>query len=124
MFLKCLSSFFLFCFTGLAFAAEGGVMGAEGGAGGLMGSMVPLVLFAVAFYFLLIRPQSKRQKEHRNLVSKLTKGDEVIVAGGILGTIDKVSDQFVVVSVSNSTHVTVQRQAVSQVLPKGTIQSI
>lgn len=121
MYFKIVSFFSFLAFSGLSLAE-----GAEGAptTSNLMGSVFPLVLFAVVFYFLLIRPQSKRQKEHRDLVSKLQKGDEVVVAGGILGTIDKVHDQFVVVQVSTGMDMTIQRQAVSQVLPKGTIKSI
>jgi preprotein translocase subunit YajC len=88
------------------------------------GSIALLVGFVVIFYFLLLRPQSKRAKEHRQLVSSLAKGDEVITSGGILGKISKVTDDFIVVSIAEGVEITVQKQAVSAVVPKGTLKSL
>ena len=81
-----------------------------------------LVIFAV-FYFLLIRPQQKRAKEHRNLVASLAKGDEIVTNGGVLGRITELNDNFITVEVADGVNVKVQRQAISAVLPKGTMKS-
>ncbi|MCX5589812.1 preprotein translocase subunit YajC [Alcaligenes endophyticus] len=90
--------------------------------------MLPLILMFVVLYFLMIRPQMKRQKEHRNLVSNLSKGDEVITAGGILGKITKIHDNYLSVEVADladkPVEILVQRASVSSVLPKGTIKAI
>ena len=86
-------------------------------------SLLPLVLVFVVFYFLLIRPQQKRQKEHRELVGNLAKGDEVATAGGLLGKITEVSDNFVKIEIADKVVVTVQKHTVSTVMPKGTIKS-
>jgi len=90
--------------------------------GGLM-SFLPLIVIFAVFYFMLIRPQMKRSKEHRNLVSQLAKGDEVITNGGLLGRITDVSDSFVTLEVADNIQVKLQRQAVANVMPKGTIKS-
>lgn len=90
--------------------------------------MLPIILMFVVLYFLMIRPQMKRQKEHRNLVANLAKGDEVITSGGILGKITKVNDNYIGIEVSDlaerPVEILLQRQAVSSVLPKGTIKSL
>lgn len=80
--------------------------------------------FILIFYFLMWRPQSKRAKEHRNLVSALNKGDEIMTNGGIAGKITKVSEEFVVVEVAQGVEIKVQKQAVASALPKGTLKSI
>ena len=85
-------------------------------------SMLPLVLMFVVLYFVMIRPQMKKQKEHRAMVDALAKGDEVVTAGGVLGKVTKISDAFVSVEVANGVEIQIQRQAVAQVLPKGTIK--
>jgi len=90
-------------------------------AGGLM-SFLPLVIIFVIFYFLLIRPQSKRAKEHREMVAKLAKGDEVVAGGGILGRVTDVSDVYITVEIADGVAIKVQRHAVTQVLPKGTVK--
>lgn len=99
----------------------------EGGQSTLM-NMLPIILMFVILYFLMIRPQMKRQKEHRNLVANLAKGDEVITGGGILGKISKVSDNYITLEVADladkPVEMLVQRQAVSSVLPKGTIKTL
>jgi preprotein translocase subunit YajC len=84
--------------------------------------MLPLVLIFVVFYFLLIRPQSKKAKEHREMVAKLQSGDEVVTAGGILGRIVDVSDTFVTLEVANGVQIKVQRFQVGQLMPKGTLK--
>ena len=76
------------------------------------------------FYFLLIRPQAKRAKEHKKMVEALAKGDEVVTNGGVLGKITKVSDDFVVIEVAQGVELNVQRQSVAALMPKGTVKSI
>lgn len=85
--------------------------------------LIMLGIFFVVFFFLVIRPQMKRAKEHRNMVSALGKGDEVITSGGLAGRIDDVSDSFITVEVADGVRVKVQKQAVTAVLPKGTLKS-
>lgn len=87
-------------------------------------SLVMITAIFVLFYFMLIRPQNKRAKEHRELVSKLKKGDEVIITGGILAKIANVDEQYVKVNLTDAVEITVQRNAVSTILPKGTLKSI
>lgn len=91
---------------------------------GMMGQLIFLGGFLVIFYFLLWRPQSKRQKEHRNLISSLEKNNEVVTAGGILGKIVKVTDDFVVIEVADGVQLPVQKSAVSAVLPNGTLKEL
>ena len=90
--------------------------------GGLM-SFLPLIVIFVIFYFLLIRPQMKRAKEHRKLVSELSNGDEVVTNGGLLGRITHVGESFITVELTDNVQIKVQRQAVASVMPKGTIKS-
>ena len=85
-------------------------------------SMLPLVLMFVVLYFVMIRPQMKKQKEHKAMVEALAKGDEVITAGGLLGKVSKLGDNFIGVEVANGVEVQLQRSAVVQVLPKGSIK--
>ena len=80
--------------------------------------------FVLIFYFLLIRPQSKRRKEHQVLVSALAKGDEIVTAGGIVGSINKVEDEFVKVQISKDVEMRIQKTAIGATLPKGTIKSL
>jgi preprotein translocase subunit YajC len=91
-------------------------------AGGLM-SFLPLIIIFVIFYFLLIRPQMKRAKEHKNLVAALSTGDEVVTNGGILGKITKVGESFVTVELADNVQVKLQKHAIASVMPKGTIKS-
>jgi len=95
-------------------------------AGGGMEMIIMLAVFGLVFFFMIYRPQAKRVKEHKNLMSALTKGDEVLTQGGIVGKIVKVSDEkdFIVVSISETTEVTVQKGSISAVLPKGTMKSL
>ena len=92
--------------------------------GNPMGSVIMLVGFAVIFYFLLWRPQSKRAKEHRELVSSLQKGDEVVTNGGLYAKINKVTDDALVLLIADGVEVKLQKNAISSVLPKGTLKSV
>lgn len=91
--------------------------------GGIESILLILAMFAV-LYFLMIRPQMKRAKEHKTMVESLQKGDEVVTAGGVLGRITKVDDQYISVAIAPSIEIQVQRHAVTTVLPKGTIKNI
>jgi preprotein translocase subunit YajC len=86
-------------------------------------SFIPLIIRGVVFYFLLIRPQTKRAKEHRKMVSELKVGDEVVTSGGVLGKISDAGDQFLEVEIATGVTVKVQRSTVSMVMPKGTYKS-
>jgi preprotein translocase subunit YajC len=97
--------------------------GAAGAAGGLM-SFLPIILMFVVLYFLMIRPQMKRQKEQKAMIDALSKGDEVITAGGLLGKVTKVTDAYITVEVSEGTEVIVQKAAVTLLLPKGSIKAL
>jgi len=90
--------------------------------GGLL-SFLPLIVIFVVFYFLLIRPQTKRAKEHRQLVEKLAVGDEVVTNGGLLGRITHVGDSFVTVELADNVKIKLQKQAVATVVPKGTMKT-
>jgi len=98
---------------------------AAAGGGDLMsslGGMLPLVLMFVVLYFIMIRPQMKKQKEHRAMIEALAKGDEVATAGGVLGKVTRINESTLHVEIAGGVEVQVQRSAVSQVLPKGTIK--
>ena len=86
-------------------------------------SMVFFVGMIAIFYFILIRPQQKKAKEHRNLIAALGKGDEVITSGGILGKVTELSDQYVSVEIASGVEVRIQRTAVAAVLPKGSLKA-
>ncbi len=107
-------------FETTAYAAE------EGGLGGDSGLINILFLggFVLIFYFLLIRPQSKRRKEQQALMSGLAKGDEVVTSGGVVGQINKVEDDFVKVQVAPNIELRVQKSAIGATLPKGTLKSL
>ncbi len=85
-------------------------------------SMLPLVLMFVVLYFVMIRPQMKKQKEHKAMIEALAKGDEVITAGGLLGKVSKMGDSYLTLEVASGVELQVQRGAVVQVLPKGTVK--
>ena len=85
-------------------------------------SLLPLVLMFVVLYFIMIRPQMKKAKEHKAMVEAIAKGDEVVIAGGVLGRVAKVGDNYLHVEVANGVELQVQRVAVVQVLPKGTFK--
>ena len=109
-------------FISSAFAQTAPAAAAEGGFMGSLTGMLPLVLMFVVLYFVMIRPQMKRQKEHRAMVEALTKGDEVATAGGLLGRVVDLDEQFLFVEIAAGTKVQIQRSAVVQVLPKGTVK--
>ena len=85
-------------------------------------SMLPLVLMFVVLYFVMIRPQMRKQKEHRSMIEALAKGDEIVTAGGLLGKVTKMGDSYLGLEVANGVELQVQRSAVVQVLPKGSIK--
>ena len=95
---------------------------APAGAESSLLSLAPLVLMFVVLYFIMIRPQMKKQKEHKAMVDALAKGDEVVIAGGVLGKVAKVGDTYLGVEVANGVELQVQRVSVIQVLPKGTFK--
>lgn len=89
-----------------------------------LASFLPIILMFIVLYFLMIRPQMKRQKEQKTMMDALGKGDEVITAGGVLGKVVKVNDAYVTLEVADSTEIVVQKTAISMLLPKGTIKSL
>lgn len=91
--------------------------------GGLMG-LLPLILMFIVLWFLMIRPQMKRAKEHKNMVAALAKGDEVVTQGGIAGRVTDLGDNFLHIEVADKVNILVQRQAVATVLPKGTLKAL
>ncbi|MDD4910655.1 MAG: preprotein translocase subunit YajC [Sideroxydans sp.] len=93
-------------------------------AGGGFLEFLPLVALLAVFYFLILRPQQKRTKEHKSMMDALQKGDEVVTAGGALGRVEKVGDEYVSVAVAEGMVVQYQKFAIQTVLPKGTIKSI
>jgi preprotein translocase subunit YajC len=102
--------------------AQAAPAAAGGDTGSSLLSLLPLVLMFVVLYFVMIRPQMKRQKEHKAMIDALAKGDEIVTAGGLLGKVSKMGDQYLHVEVSGNVEVQVQRSSVVQVLPKGTIK--
>ena len=98
--------------------------GSGGAAGGGIESMLLIVLMFVVLYFLMIRPQMKRAKEHKQLIEALQKGDEVVTAGGVYGRINKVTEASVTLEVADNVMIHVQRPSVQVVLPKGTIKQL
>ena len=97
--------------------ASGGLFG-----GGIGGLLFPILLIGV-MYFLMIRPQMKRQKEHRSMLDKLSKGDEVLTNGGIAGTVTDIGENFITVEIADGVRIRVQKGAIANVLPKGTLKS-
>lgn len=95
---------------------------AAGSTEGTLMSMLPLVLMFVVLYFVMIRPQMKKQKEHKAMIEALAKGDEVVTAGGMLGKVSKLGEAYIGVELATGVEVQMQRSAVVQVLPKGTIK--
>lgn len=91
--------------------------------GGLMG-LLPLILMFIVLWFLMIRPQMKRAKEHKNMVAALAKGDEVVTGGGIAGRITQVGDGYMHLEVADNVTIVVQNQSVTMVLPKGTLKTL
>jgi preprotein translocase subunit YajC len=101
--------------------AQAPAAGAQGG--GIESMLLILAMFAV-LYFLMIRPQMKRAKEHKAMVDALQKGDEVVTSGGILGRISKVDTQYATVSIAENTEIVIQRHSIQVVLPKGTLKTL
>ncbi|EDY85481.1 preprotein translocase, YajC subunit [gamma proteobacterium HTCC5015] len=95
---------------------------APAGADGGLLQLLPIVVLFVVMYFLMIRPQQKRAKEHRQMVEALKKGDEVVTSGGILGKVTEVGDAFIELKVNDNSSLRLQRQAIQSVMPKGTIK--
>ena len=89
---------------------------------GSLGSMLPLVLMFVVLYFVMIRPQMKRQKEHKAMIDALAKGDEVVIGGGLVGRVSRLGESYLQVEVASGVELQVQRSAVVQVLPKGSFK--
>ena len=87
-------------------------------------SFLPLIILFIIFYFILIRPQIKQAKQHKQLVASLTKGDEIATSGGLLGKIKQVGDNFIIIEISKETEVKIQKQSVSIVYPKGTLKTL
>ena len=98
-------------------AAPGGLFG-----GGLLG-MLPMSAIIGVMYFLMIRPQMKRAKEHKAMLEKLSRGDEVLTNGGVAGTVTDLGDNFITVEIADNVRIRVQKGAIANVLPKGTLKS-
>jgi len=109
-------------FISSAFAQTAPAAAAPAGVQDSFMGMLPIILMFVVLYFVMIRPQMKKQKEHKAMVDALAKGDEVVTAGGVLGKVSSIGDNFIGVEIANGVEVKLQRQAVVQVLPKGTIK--
>jgi len=97
---------------------------AGGGVESSLTSFLPIILMFVVLYFLMIRPQMKRQKEQKSMMDALAKGDEVVTAGGMLGRVTKVADNYVTLEIAAGTEVVVQKASVTTLLPKGTIKAL
>ena len=100
--------------------AQSSLLGSDGN---LM-SFLPIILMFVVLYFLMIRPQMKRQKEQKSMMDALAKNDEVVTAGGVLGKVVKVTDAYVTLEISTGTEIVVQKSAITMLLPKGSIKAI
>ncbi|MDO8442278.1 MAG: preprotein translocase subunit YajC [Polaromonas sp.] len=109
-------------FISSAFAQTAPAAAAEGGMLSSLTSMAPLVLMFVVLYFVMIRPQMKKQKEHRAMIDALAKGDEVVTVGGLLGKVTKMGEAYLSLELATGVEVQLQRSAVVQVLPKGSIK--
>ncbi|WP_252272866.1 preprotein translocase subunit YajC [Pseudomonas subflava] len=104
--------------------ADAAAPAAAAGPAGSGFEWVFLIGFLVIFYLMIWRPQAKRAKEHKNLLGGLQKGDEVVTSGGIVGKVNKVTDDFVVVEIADNVELKFQKQAIAATLPKGTLKSI
>ena len=109
-------------FISSAFAQTAPAAAAGGDMQSTLMSMLPLLLMFAVLYFVMIRPQMKKQKEHRAMIEAIAKGDEVVTAGGLLGKVSKIGDAYIGVELATGVEVQMQRNAVVQVLPKGTIK--
>ncbi|HNV83461.1 MAG TPA: preprotein translocase subunit YajC [Arenimonas sp.] len=105
------------------FISPAAAQSAAAPAAGGFGLLIMIAVMFVVMWFLMIRPQMKRQKEHRELISKLSKGDEIITSGGIAGRVDDLGDNFITVEIADNTKIKLQRNAITAVLPKGTLKS-
>lgn len=110
----------MFISNAFAQAAPAAAAGGAESMFGSLGQLLPLVLMFVVLYFIMIRPQMKRQKEHKAMLDALAKGDEVVVAGGLIGRVAKMGESILNIEVANGVELQVQRGSVVQVLPKGT----
>jgi preprotein translocase subunit YajC len=108
----------------VSFISEAFAQTPAGGIESSLTSFLPLILMFVVLYFVMIRPQMKRQKEHKAMIDALAKGDEVLTSGGILGKISKVGDQCISVEIATGVEVQVQKGSLTAVLPSGTLKSI
>ena len=112
-------------FISSAFAQTAPAAAVAGGSGDMMSTltgMLPLVLMFVVLYFVMIRPQMKKQKEHKTMIDALAKGDEIVTAGGFLGKVSKLGDGYLSIEIANGVEVQMQRSAVVQVLPRGSVK--
>lgn len=105
------------------FISDAYAEGAAGPAGGGFELILMMGVFFAIMYFMIIRPQQKRAKEHKGMLAALSKGDEVVTGGGLLGKISSIGDNFVEVEIAENTKVKVQLQAIATVMPKGTLKS-
>ena len=92
--------------------------------GGNFSMLIVMVVFVGFMYLTVWRPQSKRAKEHKDLLNSLSPGDEVVTAGGIVGKVNKLADSYIVISVADNVNITMQKSSISTVLPKGTLKSV
>ncbi|WP_105903352.1 preprotein translocase subunit YajC [Vibrio gangliei] len=108
------------------FISEAHAAGAGAPAGGGMEMFIMLGMFALIFYFMIYRPQAKRVKEHKNLMASMSKGDEVLTGGGLVGKIVKISDDndYILLALNEANEVTIKKDFVTAVLPKGTLKSL
>lgn len=97
---------------------------AAGGDPGLLPTLFPILLLVAVIYFIMIRPQQKRNKQHRQMLGELKKGDEIVTIGGVIGRVTRIADEHVIVAINDSSEVPFQKQAIQSVLPKGTIENI
>lgn len=97
---------------------------ASAAAGNPFGQLIMLAVFIGLMYFLLIRPQTKRQKEHRDLISSLNAGDEVLTSGGVMGKIIEINEQFITLAIAHNVEIMLQKPAITGVLPKGTLKNL
>jgi preprotein translocase subunit YajC len=96
---------------------------AAGAQPSMMSSLLLPVIFLAVMFFLIVRPQMKRAKEHRTMIAAISKGDEVVTSGGILGRVDEIGDAFITVEVADGVRLKLQKHAISAVLPRGTIKA-
>ncbi len=103
--------------------AQAQAAGAAPGQPGMLSPLLLMVGFVIFFWFIVIRPQTKRAKEHRSMIDALKKGDEVVCAGGLMGQVEDITDHWVRIEIASGVSIRVQKHAVTAVLPKGTLKS-